>query len=184
MRLPIVPFVLSSFVSLGHCSGPGSVCEGFSNPSTLSTTTSGSNPSASGSAALTVPSACIGCPVNSPPSANPTSTGNTGCREAAPCSGEATYYDTATSLAAPSSCGTVNDGDNENIVALSQHVMTDDLCGKTVTVTYGDIVRTGTIGDKCMGCATASIDLSRHFFEQFGNVDEGRLDGIAWYVNE
>ena len=48
--------------------------------------------------------------------------------------------------------------------ALSQHVMTDEDCGETVTIQYCGVSVDGMIVDKCTGCDTSSIDVSRHLF--------------------
>ncbi|GIJ84986.1 hypothetical protein Asppvi_003841 [Aspergillus pseudoviridinutans] len=105
------------------------------------------------------------------------------CSKDSPCVGQVTYYDTATSASAPSSCGLTNDGFTENVLALPVGIMTDADCGKTVTVTYNGITKTGTVVDKCMGCGNTSVDLSRHFFAQLADIGAGRLQGVSWYIN-
>lgn len=65
------------------------------------------------------------------------------CTKDAPCKGQVTYYDTATSPSAPSSCGMTNDGETESVLALPHGLMTDADCGKTVTIHYGPITKTG-----------------------------------------
>ncbi|KAL4937962.1 hypothetical protein BDV06DRAFT_215486 [Aspergillus oleicola] len=105
------------------------------------------------------------------------------CSESSPCSGQITFYDTATSASAPSSCGTTNDGSTENVVALPVGIMTDSDCGKTVTIMYGGKTTTGTVVDKCMGCDDTSIDLSRAFFSELASFAEGRLFGVEWWMN-
>lgn len=104
------------------------------------------------------------------------------CTKDAPCNGQVTFYDTATSSSAPSSCGFTNDGENESVLALPHGIMTDADCGKTVTVKYGGITKTGKAVDKCMGCDDTSIDLSRHFFTELAALLEGRLFGVEWYM--
>ncbi|RHZ54102.1 uncharacterized protein CDV56_106551 [Aspergillus thermomutatus] len=105
------------------------------------------------------------------------------CSKDSPCVGQVTYYDTATSASAPSSCGLTNDGFSENVLALPVGIMTDADCGKTVTVTYNGVTKTGTVVDKCMGCDNTSIDLSRHFFGELADMGAGRLHGVSWYIN-
>ncbi|KAJ5474646.1 hypothetical protein N7475_004212 [Penicillium sp. IBT 31633x] len=110
--------------------------------------------------------------------------GNTGvCSEGSPCSGMITFYDTATTTANPSSCGTTNDGTVENVLALPVGIMKDSDCGKTVTVEFEGQTATGIVVDKCMGCDNGSIDLSRHFFGQLAPMDKGRAAGAKWYIH-
>lgn len=105
------------------------------------------------------------------------------CDEGSPCTGQMTYYDTATTSSNPSSCGTTNDGETELVLALPHGIMSDGDCGKTVTIEYNGVTQTGTVVDKCMGCDDSSVDLSRAFFEAFASLSEGRLDGAKWYIN-
>ncbi|GFF61399.1 allergen Asp F7-like, putative [Aspergillus udagawae] len=112
------------------------------------------------------------------------SSGSSGiCSKNSPCFGQATFYDTATSASAPSSCGLTNDGFTEDVLALPVSIMTDADCGKTVTITYNGVTRSGTVVDKCMGCDNTSVDLSRHFFGQLADMGAGRLYGVSWYIN-
>jgi hypothetical protein len=116
--------------------------------------------------------------------ASTSSSGYSGsCSEGSPCTGQMTYYDTATTSSNPSSCGTTNDGETELVLALPVGIMTDSDCGKTVTIEYNGVTQTGTVVDKCMGCDDSSVDLSRAFFEAFASLSEGRLDGAKWYIN-
>ncbi|KAJ5665712.1 uncharacterized protein N7477_008160 [Penicillium maclennaniae] len=116
--------------------------------------------------------------------ASTSSSGYSGsCSEGSPCTGQMTYYDTATSSSNPSSCGTTNDGETELVLALPVGIMTDSDCGKTVTIEYNGVTKTGTVVDKCMGCGDGSVDLSRAFFEAFASLSEGRLSGATWYIN-
>lgn len=105
------------------------------------------------------------------------------CSESSPCTGQMTYYDTATTASNPSSCGTTNDGLTELVLALPVGIMTDSDCGKTVTISYGGVTKTGTVVDKCMGCDDTSVDLSRAFFEAFDSLSAGRISGATWYIN-
>lgn len=105
------------------------------------------------------------------------------CSSGAPCVGEMTYYDTATLATNPSSCGTTNDGESEFVLALPVGIMTDGDCGKSVTISYGGVTKTGKVVDKCMGCDNNSIDLSRALFQAFASFSEGRLTDAKWYIN-
>ncbi|KAJ6024335.1 hypothetical protein N7540_005132 [Penicillium herquei] len=112
------------------------------------------------------------------------SDGYTGsCDSGSPCVGQMTYYDTATSWSAPSACDTTNDGLTELVLALPHGIMTNDDCGKTVTIEYNGVTKQGTVVDKCMGCDDSSIDLSQALFESFESLSAGRLYGAKWYIN-
>ncbi|KAJ5812301.1 Allergen Asp f 7 [Penicillium riverlandense] len=104
------------------------------------------------------------------------------CDSGSPCTGDLTYYDTATTSSNPSSCGTTNDGLTESVLALPHGIMTDGDCGKTVTITYNGVTASGTVVDKCMGCDDTSIDLSRALFEKFSDLGAGRLSGATWSI--
>ncbi|KAJ5529955.1 hypothetical protein N7527_003348 [Penicillium freii] len=113
-----------------------------------------------------------------------TSSGRTGaCSEGSPCDGEITFYDTATTITNPSSCGNTNDGSVEDVLALPHGIMTDSDCGKTVTIEYNGQTATGTVVDKCMGCDNGSVDLSRHLFGQLASMGQGRVSGAKWYIH-
>ncbi|EAU34630.1 allergen Asp f 7 [Aspergillus terreus NIH2624] len=104
------------------------------------------------------------------------------CSKESPCTSQVTFYDTATSASAPSSCGYTNDGETENVLALPVGIMKDSDCGRTVTIKYGGSTKTGKVVDKCMGCDSTSIDLSRHFFSELAAFAEGRLFGVEWWM--
>ncbi|RAO64033.1 uncharacterized protein BHQ10_000045 [Talaromyces amestolkiae] len=137
-------------------------------PAPAVTTTSSSSTSTSSTSTSTAPAA--------------TSTGTSGSSGSGPSgTGDGTYYDTATSLSAPSYCDTANDGTTENVVALSQAIMNESLCGASITVTYDGKTATGTVVDKCMGCDAESIDMSRAMFGDLASLDAGRIT-VSWSV--
>ncbi|KAJ5281466.1 hypothetical protein N7478_006838 [Penicillium angulare] len=107
------------------------------------------------------------------------------CDEGSPCTGQMTFYDTATSASAPSACDTTNDGLTEMVLALPYEVMTDNnaYCGKTVTIEYGGVTQKAKVVDKCMGCDSTSIDLSRALFEVFDSLSAGRIHDAKWYID-
>ncbi|KAL5363668.1 hypothetical protein BJX96DRAFT_121287 [Aspergillus floccosus] len=122
-------------------------------------------------------------PTQSAPSTGGSGSGYSGaCSKGSPCTGQVTFYDTATSASAPSSCGFTNDGTSENVLALPVGIMKDSDCGRTVTIKYGGVTKTGKVVDKCMGCDNTSIDLSRHFFSELAAFAEGRLFGVEWWM--
>ncbi|KAB8073118.1 hypothetical protein BDV29DRAFT_157920 [Aspergillus leporis] len=122
--------------------------------------------------------------ISSSSSGTTSGSGSSGiCSKDSPCFGQATFHDTATSTRAPSSCGLTNDGFTEDVLALPVGIMADADCGKTVTITYNGITKTGTVVDKCMGCKPTDVDLSRHFFGQLADMGAGRLYGVSWYIN-
>jgi hypothetical protein len=117
-------------------------------------------------------------------SSSSSSSGYSGsCAEGSPCVGDITYYDTATLATNPSYCDTTNDGSTELVLALPHGIMTESDCGKTVTITYNGVTKTGTVVDKCMGCDDTSIDLSRALFDVFAAESVGRASGASWYIN-
>ncbi|KAL2867867.1 uncharacterized protein BJX67DRAFT_67163 [Aspergillus lucknowensis] len=119
-------------------------------------------------------------PVETSDPAPPTSGGP--CSASSPCVGQVTFYDVATSMSAPSSCGDVNDGSTDDVIALPVGIMKDSDCGRTVVIKYGGKTSRGTVVDKCMGCDNTSIDLSRHFFSLLAPFEKGRLHGVEWYL--
>lgn len=118
---------------------------------------------------------------NVPPSSGSSSGGSSSgpCSAASPCTGDGTFYDTATSLAAPSFCDTANDGTTENVVALSHEIMDQSMCGREVKVTYDGKTTTAKVVDKCMGCSKGSIDMSRAAFGNIASMDAGRIQ-VEW----
>ncbi|KAH8693166.1 RlpA-like double-psi beta-barrel-protein domain-containing protein-containing protein [Talaromyces proteolyticus] len=111
-----------------------------------------------------------------------TSSGSSGSGNGQSGSGDGTYYDTATSMSAPSYCDTANDGNSENVVALSSAIMTEALCGATITVHHNGNSATGKVVDKCPGCSAGSVDMSQHMFESLASIDAGRIP-ITWTLN-
>ncbi|KAE8147117.1 hypothetical protein BDV25DRAFT_161021 [Aspergillus avenaceus] len=103
------------------------------------------------------------------------------CSKNTPCRGQLTFYDTATDASLPSSCGNTNDGTAEDVIALSKHIMKDSDCGRMVTINYNGIKKSGKVVDKCDGCDSTSIDLSRHLFNSLADEGLGRLFGVEWW---
>lgn len=134
------------------------------------------------------PAPAIAAPVTSSSSSSTstaapaTSTGTSGSSGSGHSgTGDGTFYDTATSLSSPSYCDTANDGTTENVVALSQAIMDQSLCGAKITVTYDGKTATGTVVDKCMGCSAESIDMSRAMFGDLASLDAGRIT-VSWSI--
>lgn len=180
------PQVVSSSSSTSSVSAPATTAPApeTSVPSTTSapapTTTYAPAPSSSSSSSSSSTSAPA--PTSSASSSSSSSSSGL-CSESSPCSGEGTYYDTATSSLNPSSCGTTNDGTSEDVLALPYGLMVDSDCGKSVTVSYRGKTAKATVVDKCMGCQGQSIDLSRHLFDQLASEIDGRLYGVQWWFN-
>ncbi|KAE8351422.1 hypothetical protein BDV28DRAFT_137084 [Aspergillus coremiiformis] len=118
-----------------------------------------------------------------PSASSPGGTYSGTCSQSSPCKGQVTFYDTAVSMSNPSSCGVTNDGATEDVLALPVGMMMDSHCGRKVTVNYNGKVWSGTVVDKCMGCDSTSIDLSRHFFQELASESVGRLHGVEWYIS-
>jgi expansin (peptidoglycan-binding protein) len=82
-------------------------------------------------------------------------------------------------MSAPSYCDTANDGSSENVVALSADIMTQALCGSTITVTHAGKTAQGTVVDRCAGCSAGSVDMSEHMFGDLADMAAGRIP-ITW----
>lgn len=116
----------------------------------------------------------------------PGATTSADCEIGSPCEGDLTFYDVGVGA-----CGTTNDGDTEDVIALPFGMMgtqsngngvVNPFCGKTVTITKGSVSVKATVVDKCMGCLGDSIDLSNHAFLQFADLSVGRLSA-SWYFD-
>ncbi|KAE9370201.1 hypothetical protein N431DRAFT_492342 [Stipitochalara longipes BDJ] len=105
------------------------------------------------------------------------------CSLTSPCQGDMTYYQ-----AGLGACGTTNNGDSENVVALS-HLMMGSLsndnpyCDRTITIKClaTGKTTTATVVDKCMGCSMFSIDLSNLAFERLEDLGVGRTTATWWF---
>ncbi|KAH8685971.1 RlpA-like double-psi beta-barrel-protein domain-containing protein-containing protein, partial [Tricladium varicosporioides] len=88
------------------------------------------------------------------------------------------------------SCGYSGvDGVKDKIVAISSKFMGtvsngNPMCGKTITV-KGSSGKTvvAKVVDKCPGCDTHDIDLSRAAFLDLDSFDVGRIN-VNWWFNE
>jgi len=58
-------------------------------------------------------------------------------------------------------------------------------CGKSLTIKNPNTGATAqaTVGDKCMGCTGASIDLTDALFAAIGGGCDGRCSGFEWWFN-
>ena len=106
------------------------------------------------------------------------------CSKSEPCTGDLTYFDTATDPSSPGACGTTNDGEVDFVLALPHGIMKSSDCGKTVRIDYGGEEKVGKVVDKCMGCSDQSIDLSRALFQEYSGLKSGRLSGTNWYIEK
>ncbi|ROV88945.1 hypothetical protein VPNG_10199 [Cytospora leucostoma] len=97
--------------------------------------------------------------------------------------GDITYY--TLGLGA---CGTDNSGEDmtANIIAMSAETMGSQsngnpMCGKKITIynSANGKTATGTVQDKCPGCAAGSIDASQKLFEEVAELSQGRVE-ISW----
>ncbi|KAK2756170.1 hypothetical protein FQN54_005578 [Arachnomyces sp. PD_36] len=99
--------------------------------------------------------------------------------------GQATFFITGLG-----SCGDYNNGEVDDIVALSHGLMGEKSydnkhCNQQVMISYNGRHARGIVKDKCMGCVGESIDLSLHLFRQLADPGAGRLHGVEWhFVNE
>ena len=104
------------------------------------------------------------------------------CSSGSACTGDITYYDTGMGA-----CGWTNDGNSENVVALSHLLMGEKsngnpYCGKSITVKYKGKTVIAKVVDKCMGCEIHAIDLSNIAFESLADKGVGRTQA-EWYFN-
>lgn len=113
------------------------------------------------------------------PAPQSTTTSSTGGSTGQTSTGDGTYYQTATSMSAPSYCDTANDGSSENVVALSADIMNQSLCGATITVTHEGKTAQGKVVDRCAGCSAGSVDMSEHMFGVLADMSAGRIP-ISW----
>lgn len=125
-------------------------------------------------------------PVTPPPQKGNEDGGSSGGSPSADVkTGDGTFYDTAELKTNPSYCGTINKGAEEDVVALSQAIMNESLCGKTISVSYdGNPPVQAKVVDMCPGCSATSIDMSRHLFAAIGaHEDLGRITVDWWFEN-
>ncbi|CRG85504.1 hypothetical protein PISL3812_02557 [Talaromyces islandicus] len=148
-------------------------------PPAVTTTTSAPPPPAVTTTSAPPPPAPSTTTTTTSAAPQPTSTGGSGGETS---SGDGTYYQTATSMSAPSYCDTANDGSSENVVALSADIMTQALCGSTITVFHDGKSATGTVVDRCAGCSAGSVDMSEHMFGALASMSAGRIP-ITWSFN-
>jgi len=97
--------------------------------------------------------------------------------------GDFTYYDDA----GYGACGSYLNANTEKLVAISYQWFTspnpnnDPVCKNTcVQVNYGGKSITLPVKDKCMGCSSQHIDLSKPAFEYFAPPSVGHVYGAQW----
>ncbi|KAF8605614.1 barwin-like endoglucanase [Ceratobasidium sp. AG-I] len=80
-----------------------------------------------------------------------------------------------------------NNKDSEHVVAIGKalweetsHGGTSSLCGKTAAVTWHGKTVNVRVVDECPVCGHDNIDLSPSAFEQLGDKNIGKLDGVSW----
>lgn len=100
------------------------------------------------------------------------------------CTGDVTHYDGGLGA-----CGWDVDTTTEMQIALPHALMGtqsngNPYCGRSLTIKSpnGGTVK-ATVGDKCMGCEGASIDLTDALFAAVVPDGDGRVSGIEWYFD-
>jgi len=123
-------------------------------------------------------------PAAAPPAAAPAAPAAPAAGGGPSGTGDITFYSLGLT-----SCGQTY-SDSDAVVALSHLVMNNGgnsnnnpLCGKTITITYNGITKTGKVVDTCEGCAAGNIDLSPSLFQAFAPESAGRVPGVSWYVS-
>lgn len=102
-----------------------------------------------------------------------------GCTKEKPCVGQGTFYSTA----GIGACGSTNDGNSQNVFAVSKNIYNRNLCGRTVNITYKGKQVSGKIVDRCEACKAGDLDFSPHAFKTVADPLVGRLDGVSWYLS-
>ncbi|KID98949.1 riboflavin aldehyde-forming enzyme, partial [Metarhizium majus ARSEF 297] len=122
-------------------------------------------------------------PVSKPQTSSAPSTGGGG-PGSGKITGDFTWYEIGTG-----SCGENDKGLDltECIVAVSHIRMGEQsngnpMCGKTISMSANGKTITGTVKDKCMGCAANDIDVSKACFTQLFDLGVGRTK-IQWWFN-
>ncbi|KID87852.1 riboflavin aldehyde-forming enzyme [Metarhizium guizhouense ARSEF 977] len=122
-------------------------------------------------------------PVSKPQTSSAPSTGGGG-PGSGKITGDFTWYDIGMG-----SCGEDDKGRDmtECIVAVShirmgQQSNGNPMCGKTISMSANGKTITGTVKDKCMGCAANDIDVSKACFTQLFDLGVGRTT-IEWWFN-
>ncbi|KAI1464592.1 RlpA-like double-psi beta-barrel-protein domain-containing protein-containing protein [Daldinia caldariorum] len=95
--------------------------------------------------------------------------------------GDMTYY--TPGLGA---CGKHNSA-SDHIVALSPAQYGHDanpnkarVCGRVIHIRHAGRTASATVVDKCMACASGSIDVSPAVFRLLAPLDQGRVKGVEW----
>lgn len=144
-------------------------------------------PSSSSAAPPPPPPASTPSPSPAPSSSpsQPAAGGSSGSSSGGSFHGDITYYTVGLG-----SCGVDNTGDDttQNLVAINWEQMGtqsngNPMCGKTITISAGGKTTTALVVDKCMGCASGSIDVSEKVFtDLFGSLTAGRAP-CSWSFN-
>ncbi|KAJ5757719.1 uncharacterized protein N7511_006413 [Penicillium nucicola] len=103
-----------------------------------------------------------------------------------PYSGDLTWFDTGLGA-----CGGWNVG--TDWIAAVSHIVFDrnargtnpnnnGLCGQKIHIQRGGRTVEATVVDRCEGCKENDIDVTRSLFQQFDDLDRGRI-GIVWWWN-
>lgn len=75
----------------------------------------------------------------------------------------------------------LNNNTNDPIVAVATGVYdANNVCGKSITITYKGAIATGVIEDRCGSCNGGDLDLSPAVFTQFAPLSSGRLNNADW----
>jgi len=158
-------------------SSPDNVAATPAKPTNYPTTTHTPSPTATAAASASSGGSSGGSGIYSPGA-----TTSANCDIDSPCTGDITFYDVGLGA-----CGTTNDGNTEDVVALPVGMMGTEsndnpFCSKTITITKGSVSIKATVVDKCMGCPGDNIDLSEHAFSQLAPLATGRTTA-TWYFN-
>jgi len=131
------------------------------------------------------PSAIVSSPSAAAPVAAPTNPASSGQTSTTPYSGDITHWDGGLGA-----CGWSVDTSTDMQIAMPVGMMGSQsngnpFCGKSLTIKNPNTGATAqaTVGDKCMGCTGASIDLTDALFAAIGGGCDGRCSGFEWWFN-
>lgn len=100
------------------------------------------------------------------------------------CTGDVTHWDGGVGA-----CGWAVDTDRDMQVALPHAMMGtqsngNPYCGRSLTIRSPSGQKiSATVGDKCMGCESRSIDLTDALFQAVVPFGDGRVSNIQWWFN-
>ncbi|RYP19124.1 hypothetical protein DL765_003540 [Monosporascus sp. GIB2] len=75
-------------------------------------------------------------------------------------------------------CGHLN-SEADLVVALSSSEYSSDVCGRRITISGNGRTTAATVVDRCLSCASGSIDVSPVVFDDIAPLELGRVQ-VTW----